>query len=333
MESNAAPGSDVISLGVYNVQQKATRINATTDTAQLKALSFAVPALASRLSVENVRTSLPICMRYLVGTQDPDQIGALALASRTLADLLPAEARARALAPVQLRVDTETDPDRLARLSSVIPALALGMTPAQADALFPRLTSAMENTLYADQLLTLKVAAAAVTTKVSRDTVAPFVAAVAKALASASDIDRIDALTATMQALGARTDAGLQGDLRLTLIAWSATPDQAAAAVRAFLETPTGDSGEVRVQSLVEILKYPTVTGQAAHHVLDALRVLNAQAPGGDAGLDASLRWLATTYPGLRIDTAPVCPSPILPALKCPSTAGVSLFGLGAAGR
>jgi energy-coupling factor transporter ATP-binding protein EcfA2 len=293
------------------------RIIATTDAGQLRALALAIPALSGQLAADTIRTSLPDCLRALAGTRDPDQVGALALAARTLADLLPDAERASALAPAQSLVDTETDPDRLARLSIVIPPLASGMTAERADALFPRLIVAMENTLYADQLLTLQAAATPVAAKLSAGKIEPFVMQVAKALAVATDMDRIDALTAAAQALGTRPDAA-QGDLLRTLVAWSATPDQAAAATRAFLTRPAS-SGAQRTRELVELLKYPTTTGDATSLILEALQASSKDAPGKDAGLGANLDWIARTYPDIDLTTAPACPAPVLASLTCPT--------------
>lgn len=290
-------------------------ITATTDVAQLRALSLAVPALASRLTADNGRRSLPGCMRYLMGTRDPDQIGALALAARTLAELIPEAERPAALTPLRPMVTDETDPDRLARLSTVIPPMAPGLD--NPSVVLRHLVTAIENTLYAEQLALLRDAAAAVIQRLEPATVEPMVKSVALSLSTAEDADRIDTLTGLLGMLGERRPAE-SGDLLRSLAAWSQTPDQASAATRAFLARQPSSDSQTRLAALIEILKYPTAAGDATNLILDAIKTIDANAPGSTAGLDANLRWLSQAYPSIHINNPPACPPPILATHACP---------------
>lgn len=304
-------------------------IDATVDANQLAAFSSLVPSLARRLQPEQARRSLPVCLRFLAGTRDPDQIGALAMAARHLAELLPSDEQPPALGSVQQALETEPDPDRLARLAPVLPLLTPGMTSAQADALFPRLIAAIESTLYASQLQTLQAAAEAVVARLSGGQVMPSLATVARSLGAANDVDRINALTATAYALGARPE-GPKGGTLPALAAWAPTPAHVRAAIARIISEPSraGATPATRVASLVNTLKYPTVTGDTVGALLTALHAVDGEAPGAAAGLDASLAFAMKKYPLMAIDAAPACPLPLLSSLSCPASGRASLFDL-----
>jgi hypothetical protein len=72
----------------------------------------------------------------------------------------------------------------------------------------------------------------------------------------------------------------------------------------------------------VELLKYPVAGGQATNVLLEALRAVIPAAPSAEAGLPANLRWIADTYPGIDLKSAPACPPPLpREELACPSGA------------
>jgi hypothetical protein len=95
------------------------------------------------------------------------------------------------------------------------------------------------------------------------------------------------------------------------VLAWEHTRDKAAAWATAFAMLLSKNHSENYVADIVEVLKYPTLAGPATDVMLDALRDIDARAPGREAGLAASLEWLRTTYPSIDLDARPHCPSPL----------------------
>ena len=65
-----------------------------------------------------------------------------------------------------------------------------------------------------------------------------------------------------------------------------------------------------RVPSIVQALQYPTAAGPATAVLLDALHDADLAAPGSAAGIDATLAWLRTAYPGIDLARPPACPPP-----------------------
>jgi hypothetical protein len=65
---------------------------------------------------------------------------------------------------------------------------------------------------------------------------------------------------------------------------------------------------EIYVAGIVQLLKWPTTAGPATDVLLTALHERMPGAPGKEAGLDATVAWVAATYPDIDLDSPPTFP-------------------------
>jgi hypothetical protein len=101
---------------------------------------------------------------------------------------------------------------------------------------------------------------------------------------------------------------------------WSQTSNESAAWAEAITALLPRARESDYVRLILELLKYPIAAGPATNVLLEALRVTNPTAPGAAAGLAASMRWIAESYPGIDFTSGPACPPPPpRPYLACPS--------------
>ncbi len=56
-------------------------------------------------------------------------------------------------------------------------------------------------------------------------------------------------------------------------------------------------------------LKWPTTAGPATDALLEVLHERVPGAPGKEAGLDATVAWVAATYPDIDLDSPPTYPA------------------------
>ena len=63
------------------------------------------------------------------------------------------------------------------------------------------------------------------------------------------------------------------------------------------------------VAAIVELLKWPTTAGQATDALLEVLHECVPGAPGKEAGLEATVAWVAATYPDIDLDSPPTYPA------------------------
>ena len=66
---------------------------------------------------------------------------------------------------------------------------------------------------------------------------------------------------------------------------------------------------ESYVAAIVELLKWPTTAGRATDALLEVLHERVPEAPGKEAGLDATVAWVAATYPDIDLDSPPTYPA------------------------
>ena len=112
------------------------------------------------------------------------------------------------------------------------------------------------------------------------------------------------------------TQAQRASDRALAALAWSSTPEEAAAWARALVALLTQAADPGKTKKLVIAAVYPTAAGEATEVLLEAIH--------GRRG--ANLFWLAQRYP--EVLQRPICPDPPQPfeisGLKCPDTAQAS---------
>ena len=87
--------------------------------------------------------------------------------------------------------------------------------------------------------------------------------------------------------------------------------DVAEAFARAIAVTLPVDPAEPEpyVAAIVELLKWPTTAGPATDALLEVLHERVPGAPGKEAGLDATVAWVAATYPDIDLDSPPTFPA------------------------
>jgi hypothetical protein len=73
--------------------------------------------------------------------------------------------------------------------------------------------------------------------------------------------------------------------------------------------TLPAESPNSYVSAIVELLKWPTTAGPATDALLEVLHERVPRAPGKESGLDATIAWVAKTYPEIDLDSPPVFPS------------------------
>jgi hypothetical protein len=94
-----------------------------------------------------------------------------------------------------------------------------------------------------------------------------------------------------------------------TVLGETAEPKVAWAFARAVAVVLLADRPEVYVAKIVELLKWPTTAGPATDALLEALHERVPSAPGKEAGLDATVAWVAETYPEIDLDSPPSYPA------------------------
>ena len=107
----------------------------------------------------------------------------------------------------------------------------------------------------------------------------------------------------------------------LRLIAWAGSPAEAVRWADRLTKAVPSSSGASGIATVVEAMKYPSAAGNVTETLLEHLKTIDATAPGKDAGIAATLDWLAGAYPSIGLAMPPNCPAPLAPALTCPSSA------------
>jgi hypothetical protein len=94
-----------------------------------------------------------------------------------------------------------------------------------------------------------------------------------------------------------------------TVLAETDEPDVATAFSRAIAVTLPADPATPYVATIVELLKWPTTAGPATDALLEVLHDRVPGAPGKEAGLDATVAWVAQTFPDIDLDSPPTYPA------------------------
>ena len=92
------------------------------------------------------------------------------------------------------------------------------------------------------------------------------------------------------------------------VLAGADEPSVAEAFARAIALTLPAELPKPYVAAIVELLKWPTTAGPATDALLEALHERVPGAPGKEAGLEATVAWVAATYPDIDLDSPPTYP-------------------------
>jgi hypothetical protein len=245
---------------------------------QLEPLVHALEALGP--NSEQVQLALDRVLHALSRRSDSYPLQSLAKAIWILRFRLTTEQANIALAPVLNAVTRTSSPQALLALMQAVQALAPELGPEQAQvALGPLLTGTSQTT--------------------------------DAGISQTTDADLLRAWAAAVGALGVRTPTAARRramELLLVPLASTGSPFRAAALAEAIASLLPTEPLETYVSRIIELLKWPTTAGPATDVLLNALHQGVPGAPGKEAGLNATVAWIAETYPNVDLTSPPEPP-------------------------
>jgi hypothetical protein len=264
-----------------------------------------------KLTESQVQQGLYPLLQQIGSTTHLAALQALAKAVQTLSCKFTEAQAQEAFAKILGQIGT-SDLATLQALAKALQALAAKLTEAQAQqALDPILQYIGQTT----DLVTHQALAEAFQALTTNSTEAQAQQALDQVLQQIGQTTNSSALQALARGLGALgtklTDAQALQSLLVAVssLAWAASDDEAAAWAR----------------TLVTLLprtinRDATAAGPATEILLEAIRARHHDAPTKEAGMQASLSWLASKFP--EVLRPPVCPAPPQPTamsgLRCP---------------
>ena len=93
-----------------------------------------------------------------------------------------------------------------------------------------------------------------------------------------------------------------------TVLANADMLDVATAFARALALTLPANPTKPYVAVIVDLLKWPTTAGPATDALLEVPHERVPEAPGKEAGLEATVAWVPATYPDIDLDSPPTYP-------------------------
>ena len=135
------------------------------------------------------------------------------------------------------------------------------------------------------------------------------------AIRQSTEPNQVDALAQAVQTLAPKLAPEQVNEVIEILrskLAAADEPGVATAFAHAIAFTQPIDPAEPQsyVASIVELLKWPTTAEPGATEALfEVLHDRVPGAPGREAGLDATVQWVATTFPEIDLDSAPTPPA------------------------
>jgi hypothetical protein len=261
-----------------------------TDSNRLFRLGSALAAMAKKIEPHAAAEFVGRSAQRIVATvenskeTDVESLSSLANALAALATKMEPQAATLIAKRLAAAFDNrpETDSNRLSSLSNALAALAAKMEPQDAAWIARILMAAMENPQEtdSDRLLSLGSALAALTAKMEPQDVAGIARRRAQQLAAAldkpenTDSERLSRLGVTLAAFCALLPSAYHthllslSNLLLTPILKKKDEGEEQQTARKLL---TAMCAKLRLQDLVEVLKYPFCTGEAEQSVLKAI--------------------------------------------------------------
>jgi hypothetical protein len=294
-----------------------------SDANALQRLAQAVQGLAGELTDAQAQQALGALLQAMRRTTDEFALQRLAQAVQALA----AKLTDAQLDAVLLAMRGTTDAKALLgpSLALAVKAVAGKLTDAHAQQALDAVPLAMRGATEVDAFWSLVQAAQSLGGKVTDASHAQrALDAILQAMRGTTGAGMGLALAQAAQSLaGKLTDAQAQQVLATSHLqsafGWSATTEESAEWAKVIVTLLRRPEERNYISAIVELLKYPVAGGQATNVLLEALRRAIPAAPGAEAGLRANLRWIADTYPGIDLKSAPACPPPLRDGLACPS--------------
>jgi hypothetical protein len=132
------------------------------------------------------------------------------------------------------------------------------------------------------------------------------------ALVKTSHPEQLSALANAIKFLGPKTAPGETEravEVLKTALGTTDEPATAAALAGAIAALLPMEPRETYVAGIIEFLKWPTIVGPATDVLLEVLHERVPGAPSKEAGLDATVAWVAATYPDIDLDSPPTFPA------------------------
>jgi hypothetical protein len=282
-------------------------------TEKIKTLAKIIRVLGPELSAEQAQAALAPVLAAIGRATTPDHIAALAQAVQALG---PSREQAQAaLAPVLAAIGRATAPDQIPPLAHAVQAL--GPSPEQAQAALAPVLAAIGQAADGPDTEYLAEAFGILGRSLNPEAARAALAPILEACRRNTDPDPLLPLARALQVLGSKVtgeDAEHAADVASTMLATSDYPRIAEASARVIAVILPAMPVQPFVASVVELLKWPTTAGPATDALLEVLHERVPGAPGKEAGLDATVAWVAATYPDIDLDSPRPTRSPAAPA-------------------
>ena len=281
----------------------------TLDPDMIWALAQAAKTLGA--TPDQAQAALGRVLEAIRRTKEPDDIGALAQAANALG-ATPEQARA-ALGPVLVAIRQTNNYDQREALAQAVQTLGPKLTPEQAQVALGPILDAIQKAFFPSERLALAEAVQALgaTPKQAEAALRPLL----EDAEMSRGPDDLRALAQAVQSLGPRLSpeqARAAVEILRPALASTAEPRLAEPSARVIALTLPADSAKPQayVAAIIELLKWPTAAQPGATEAL--LEVLHDRvpgAPGKEAGLDATVQWVAATFPEIDLDSPPTPPA------------------------
>ena len=209
-----------------------------------------------------------------------------------------------------------SDPDQLQALAQAIQTL--GPTPEQAEAALGPVFDAIRHTTDNNQLQSLAQAAQSLGPILAAEQAQTAAGPILHALTRTNDPNQLQVLAQLVQTLASKLtpkQVDAASEISRTVLATTADPLVAEAFARAIAVSLQLDPAKPQpyVAAIVELLKWPTTAAEwgATNALLEVLHDRVPGAPGKEAGLDATVRWVAATFPEIDLDSPPTPPASV----------------------
>jgi hypothetical protein len=307
---NEERGSQVLELVLQQIRQ-------TADPSLLRSQAQALQALAGKLSEDQAHQVLDLVLKQIGETADPFALLPLVeVLQASPVNLTEPEAHG-VLESLLRQIEQTTDPSALRALAGSLQALGGKLSREQAQLAINPLLTQIGQTTDPSALQALSQALQSLTATLSEVGAREAFDSVLKQISQTADPAALRALARALQALSAKltyAQALQASEVASSSLAWAAYDEEAAEWARALvavsLQLPD------RLQMLATAIAFPPAAGLATEVLLDAIRAEHPDAPKRGEGTEATLEWLAKTYP--QVLHPPSCPQPLQPGLKCP---------------